>query len=84
MSTLTKRLGAAFLLGAITPLLGALWLGGENLAQAGLRLAAVERGFSEATKHHSWVASVDADALPQAEIGVPVVEARAPRKVSRR
>lgn len=52
-----KRLAAAFGIGAIMPLLGALWLGGENLAQAGLRLAAIEQGFSLASRHWQFEAT---------------------------
>lgn len=57
MSTLTKRLGAAFLLGAAMPLLGALWLGGETVAQAGLRLSAIEQGFKLASTHWQFEAT---------------------------
>lgn len=54
---MTKRLVAAFGLGAVLPLFGALWLGGENLAQAGLRLAAIEQGFSLAARHWQFEAT---------------------------
>jgi hypothetical protein len=54
---MTKRLAFAFSLGAATPLLGALYLGGENLAQAGLRLAAIEQGFSLAARHWQFEAT---------------------------
>lgn len=54
---MTKRLAVAFGLGAATPLLGALYLGGENLAQAGLRLAAIEQGFALATRHWQFEAT---------------------------
>ncbi len=54
---MTKRLVTAFGLGAALPLLGALWLGGENLAQAGLRLAAIEQGFSLAARHWQFEAT---------------------------
>ena len=54
---MTKRLAAAFGLGAALPLFGALWLGGENLAQAGLRLAAIEQGFSLASRHWQFEAA---------------------------
>ncbi|MCC6766324.1 MAG: hypothetical protein IT293_16820 [Deltaproteobacteria bacterium] len=54
---MTKRFAMAFGLGAATPLLAALWLGGENLAQAGLRLAAIEQGFSLASRHWQFEAA---------------------------
>jgi len=54
---MTKRLVVAFGLGAATPLLGALYLGGENLAQAGFRLAAIEQGFSLAARHWQFEAT---------------------------
>lgn len=54
---MTKRLAMAFGLGAALPLLGAIWLGGENLAQAGLRLAAIEQGFSLAARHWQFEAT---------------------------
>lgn len=54
---MTKRLAMAFGLGAALPLLGALWLGGENLAQAGLRLAAIEQGFALASRHWQFSAT---------------------------
>lgn len=52
-----KRIAAAFGLGAAMPLVGALWLGGENVAQAGLRLAAIEQGFSLASRHWQFEAT---------------------------
>ena len=57
-----KRIAAAFGIGAAMPLLGALWLGGENLAQMGLRLAAIEQGFSLASRHWQF------EATPAAEV----------------
>ncbi|MEB2286149.1 MAG: hypothetical protein OZ922_15880 [Myxococcales bacterium] len=54
---MTKRLAMAFGLGAALPLLGALWLGGENLAQAGFRLAAIEQGFALASRHWQFEAT---------------------------
>jgi hypothetical protein len=54
---MTKRLAIAFGLGAVTPLLGALFLGGENLAQAGFRLAAIEQGFALAARHWQFEAT---------------------------
>lgn len=52
-----KRLAVAFGLGAVMPLFGALWLGGENLAQAGFRLAAIEQGFALAGRHWQFEAT---------------------------
>lgn len=52
-----KRLALAFGLGALSPLLFALWLGGENVAQCGLRLAAIENGFSLASRHWQFEAA---------------------------
>lgn len=54
---MTKRLAVAFGLGAALPLLGALYLGGENIAQAGLRLAAIEQGFALASRHWQFEAT---------------------------
>lgn len=54
---MTKRLAVAFGLGAAMPLLCALYLGGENVAQAGLRLAAIEQGFSLAARHWQFEAT---------------------------
>ena len=59
-----KRLAVAFGLGAVTPLLCALYSGGENLAQAGLRLAAIEQGFALASRHWQF------EATPAHEIAV--------------
>ena len=61
---MTKRLAIAFATGAVTPLLCALYLGGENIAQAGLRLAAIEQGFSLASRHWQF------EATPAQEIAV--------------
>lgn len=52
-----KRIAAAFGIGAAMPLLFALWLGGENLAQVGLRLHAIEDGFSLAARHWQFEAT---------------------------
>ncbi len=54
---MTKRLAVAFGLGAALPLVCALYLGGENLAQAGLRLAAIEQGFALASRHWQFEAT---------------------------
>ena len=52
-----KRFAVAFGLGAALPFLGALWLGGENLAQVGFRLAAIEQGFALASRHWQFEAT---------------------------
>lgn len=54
---MTKRLAVAFGFGAVTPLLCALYFGGENVAQAGLRLAAIEQGFALASRHWQFEAT---------------------------
>jgi hypothetical protein len=54
---MTKRLAVAFGLGAVTPLLCALYFGGEALAQAGFRLAAIEQGFALASRHWQFEAT---------------------------
>ncbi len=54
---MTKQLAMAFGLGATLPLVCALYLGGENLAQAGLRLAAIEQGFALASTHWQFQAA---------------------------
>ncbi len=53
-----KRLAMAFGLGAAMPLLVALWLGGETIAQGGMRLHSLEQGFALAMRHHQWEATV--------------------------
>lgn len=54
---MAKRIAMAFGLGATMPLLCAVWLGGETLAQAGLRLAAIEQGFALASRHWQFEAT---------------------------
>jgi hypothetical protein len=54
---MTKRLAMAFGLGAALPLVAALYVGGENIAQAGLRLAAIEQGFALASRHWQFEAT---------------------------
>jgi len=54
---MTKRLAMAFGLGAAMPLLCALYVGGENVAQAGFRLAAIEQGFALAARHWQFEAT---------------------------
>lgn len=76
---MTKKLAIAFGLGALTPILLALYLGGENVAQAGLRLAAIEQGFALASRHWQF------DAAPAHEVEVAKWEdapAPAPKKAA--
>lgn len=54
---MTKRLAVAFGLGAAMPLVCALYVGGENLAQVGFRLAAIEQGFALASQHWQFEAT---------------------------
>ena len=54
---MTNRLAVAFGLGAALPLVCALYAGGENIAQAGLRLAAIEQGFALASRHWQFEAT---------------------------
>ena len=70
---MVKRLIAAFGLGACLPLLLALYLGGENIAQLGLRLTAIEQGFSLACRHWQFEATPAHEeiAVAQAERPVP-------------
>lgn len=64
-----KRYLVVFVAGFVSPLVFALYLGGENLAQAGLRLAAIEEGFALAQRHWQFTATPehDAELLAQAE-----------------
>ncbi len=81
---MTKQLAMAFGLGATMPFLGVLYLGGENLAQAGLRLAAIEQGFALAGRHWQF------EATPAHEITVarwdapPPAPAKKPAAAKRR
>lgn len=52
-----KKTLAVFGLGVSLPLLLALYLGGENLTQAGIRLTAIEQGFSLACRHWQFEAT---------------------------
>jgi hypothetical protein len=61
---MTKRLAVAYGLGAAMPLVCAIYLGGETIAQAGLRLAAIEQGFALASRHWQF------EATPAHEIAV--------------
>jgi len=54
---MTKRLAMAFGLGAAMPLVCALYVGGEKLAQFGFRLAAIEQGFALASRHWQFEAT---------------------------
>jgi hypothetical protein len=54
------------------PLVCALYLGGENLAQVGLRLAAIEQGFSLAARHWQF------EATPAQEVTLARWDAPAP------
>lgn len=76
---MTKRLAMAFGLGAALPLLGALYLGGENLAQAGLRLAAIEQGFALASRHWQFEAT-PAHEITMARWDEPVAAAGGAKK----
>lgn len=59
---MTKHLAYAFGLGAVMPLLVALYFGGESVAQAGFRLAAIEQGFQLASRHWQFEATPAHDA----------------------
>ena len=72
---MTKRLSIAFGLGAVMPLVLALYLGGENLTQAGIRLTAIEQGFSLACRHWQFEATPAHE-----EIAVAQAEKPAPNK----
>lgn len=52
-----KRTLYTLMLGISLPLVSALYVGGENVAQAGLRLAAIEQGFSLASRHWQFEAT---------------------------
>jgi hypothetical protein len=76
----TKKLAIVFLLGFCSPVLLALYAGGETVAQAGLRLAAIESGFRLAAHHWEF------DAVPAHQEPVRVVQAEPekPTKKGRR
>jgi hypothetical protein len=57
-----KRYGLTLLLGVSLPILAALYAGGENVAQLGLRLAAVEQGVALAQRHWTFDAVPDHEA----------------------
>ena len=65
------------------PLFCALYLGGENIAQAGLRLAAIEQGFSLAIRHWQFEATpaheVTVARWDEPQPAVPWRRSRAPR-----
>lgn len=79
---MAKRIAMAFGLGASMPLLCALWLGGETLAQAGLRLAAIEQGFALASRHWQFEAT-PAHEIDLASWHEPPAAASAPAKKTR-
>lgn len=54
---MTKRLAIAFGLGTCLPFVFAVYLGGETLTQAGLRLTAIEQGFALASHHWQYDAT---------------------------
>jgi hypothetical protein len=83
---MTKRLAVAFALGATLPLVTALYAGGENLAQAGFRLAAIEQGFALAARHWQFEATpAQATTLAQWSDATPVapIAARKPKPARR-
>lgn len=83
---MTKRLAMAFGLGVAMPLLCALYVGGENVAQAGFRLAAIEQGFALAARHWQFEATpAQATTLAQWSDATPVapVAARKPHPARR-
>jgi len=73
-----KRLVMAFGLGVLAPLFFAVWLGGENLAQVGMRLAAIEGGFRLAARHWQWEATPEHD--PELVAHAEPVPAAKPKK----
>lgn len=52
-----KKYAATFAFGALLPIVGALYAGGENVAQAGLRLVAIEQGIALAQRHWQFEAT---------------------------
>lgn len=80
---MAKRIAMAFGLGAAMPLLCALWLGGETLAQAGLRLAAIEQGFALASRHWQFEATPAHD-VEVATWSEPEPAPAKPKKAARR
>lgn len=83
---MTKRLAIAFGLGSVMPLVCALYIGGENLAQLGLRLAAIEQGFALASRHWQFEATpAQAVAVARWDEPAPAAEsAKKPRMAKRR
>lgn len=80
---MTKRLAVAFGLGAVMPLVCAIYLGGENLAQAGLRLAAIEQGFALASRHWQFEAT-PAHEIEIARWDAPVASVEKKSKTTKR
>jgi hypothetical protein len=81
---MTKRLAVAlsvaFGLGVSTPLVFALYFGGEAVAQAGLRLAAIEQGFALAARHWQFEATPEHEMTVARADVAPSAPARKPRK----
>lgn len=77
-----KRVAIAFGIGVCLPFVFALYLGGETLTQAGLRLTAVEQGFSLAA-HHWEFEAVPAHQEPVAVAQIENVPAVKGKKVRR-
>lgn len=85
---MTKRLATAlavaFFLGAASPIALALYLGGETVAQAGLRLAAIEQGFALAQRHWQFEATPEHEAVAGERIEPAARVAAPPKKVAKR
>ena len=60
-----KRIALAFVLGVLTPIAIAAHLGGETVAQAGIRLAAIEQGFALAQRHWQFDATPEHEATQE-------------------
>jgi hypothetical protein len=73
-----RQFGYGVAVGLALAALGALYSGGEAMAQAGLRLAAIEQGFALAGRHWQFEAVPELAAV--AEAGVAAQAAPAPRK----
>lgn len=78
----TMLFGFSFVLGMCTPVGLALYVGGERLAVAGIKLAAIENGVSLARR--DW--QFDAVPVHEAPLSVAQVEPQPvkPRKVAKR
>lgn len=74
-----KRYLFVFCLGVCTPLVAGLHAGGENVAQLGFRLAAIEQGFALAGRHWQF------DAIPEHDaVTAETPPAPAPKKLVKR